>query len=46
MAAGTLSLVSSAEQAHTLTTARTMGLVVFPLLAPGSWQAILLPQKC
>jgi P-type Ca2+ transporter type 2C len=32
MAVGTLSLVSWAQQAHTLTTARTMGLVVFSLL--------------
>jgi P-type Ca2+ transporter type 2C len=32
MAVGTLSLVSWAQQAHTLTIARTMGLVVFSLL--------------
>jgi P-type Ca2+ transporter type 2C len=32
MAVGTLSLVSWAQQAHTLTVARTMGLVVFSLL--------------
>jgi len=32
MAVGSLSLVSWAQQAHTLTTARTMGLVVFSLL--------------